>query len=184
MTETTQQHTPEPWRVGIPGTVVSDSSEGITIRGGTGEEAVNFYGGNLICESVSVINAARIVECVNACKGIKHPSEWITRARDLVRSEEELKFKVSELTDKLNEATNAAVQWKNDYEALQSQRDELINALKEVLRNPVRIVKAAVAYFISKSHPVTDSVAKDAEWYANIVKHIEPAEAEKGANNG
>ena len=80
------KHTPEPWRVGIPGTVVSDSSEGITIRGGTGEEAVNFFGGNLICESVSVINAARIVECVNAMKGISDPEAFVRRAIELANT--------------------------------------------------------------------------------------------------
>jgi hypothetical protein len=58
-------HTPTPWRVGRSGSVVSDSSEGITISGATGKQDVDYYGGNLIAESVSLENAAFIVESVN-----------------------------------------------------------------------------------------------------------------------
>lgn len=60
------KHTPTPWRTGIPGTVVADSSDGITIGGATGQENVDYYGGNLIGESISKANAEHIVKCVNA----------------------------------------------------------------------------------------------------------------------
>lgn len=46
------KHTPTPWRVGRPGTVVADSEEGLTIDGSTGPDNVGHYGGNLIAESV------------------------------------------------------------------------------------------------------------------------------------
>lgn len=44
------------WSVGRKGSVVSTESDGITINGGTGEGAIYYYGGNLICESVSENN--------------------------------------------------------------------------------------------------------------------------------
>ncbi|GIZ08336.1 hypothetical protein [Flavobacterium sp. UMI-01] len=52
--------TKAPWIVGRPGTVVSDNKESITISGGVGEDAIKYYGGNLICESVSNSNAKLI----------------------------------------------------------------------------------------------------------------------------
>ena len=59
-------HTPEPWRVGRPGTVVSDTP----VPGMGGSDAVEYYGGHLIGESIIEANARRIVACVNACRGI------------------------------------------------------------------------------------------------------------------
>lgn len=45
------------WSAGRKGSVVSTESNGITINGAVGEDAVSCYGGNLICESVSENNA-------------------------------------------------------------------------------------------------------------------------------
>ena len=59
-------HTPEPWRVGRPGAVVSDTP----VPGMGGSDAVEYYGGHLIGESIIEANARRIVACVNACRGI------------------------------------------------------------------------------------------------------------------
>ena len=59
-------HTPEPWRVGRPGTVVSDTP----VPGMGGSDAVEYYGGHLIGESIIEANARRIVACVNACRGL------------------------------------------------------------------------------------------------------------------
>ena len=59
-------HTPEPWRVGRPGTVVSDTP----VPGMGGSDAVEYYGGHLIGESIIEANASRIVACVNACRGL------------------------------------------------------------------------------------------------------------------
>lgn len=60
------KHTPEPWRVGRPYTVVSDTP----VPGMGGSDAVEYYGGHLIGESLIEANARRIVACVNACKGL------------------------------------------------------------------------------------------------------------------
>ena len=60
------KHTPEPWRVGRPGTVVSDTP----VPGMGGSDAVEYYGGHLIGKSITEANARRIVACVNACKGL------------------------------------------------------------------------------------------------------------------
>jgi hypothetical protein len=51
MTDT--KFTPGPWRLGYGHTVVADSTEGLTIRGSTEPE---YYGGNMIAESVASAN--------------------------------------------------------------------------------------------------------------------------------
>lgn len=54
-------HTKGPWRIGKhTNSVISDNSNGLEINGAKGEEAVKYYGGNLICESVSIENAKLI----------------------------------------------------------------------------------------------------------------------------
>ena len=59
------QHTLTPWRVGLSGSVVSDSAQGLPVNGGFRD--VEYYGGNLIAESVvNPANAALIVRAVNA----------------------------------------------------------------------------------------------------------------------
>jgi len=70
------KHTPAPWKLGRMGVVISENSKGIEIVGAMGKEAFEYYGGNLIGESISQANAKRIVECVNACEGI--PSSILT----------------------------------------------------------------------------------------------------------
>lgn len=55
------KHTPGPWKVGkLDSVVVSDSDKNLTINGATGKENTDYYGGNLICESVSSCNAKLI----------------------------------------------------------------------------------------------------------------------------
>lgn len=64
------KHTPTPWRVGklVPGgtmsTVISDSAKGLEKI--TGACDVEYYGGNMIAESVTPENAEFIVQCCNA----------------------------------------------------------------------------------------------------------------------
>ena len=87
------EHTPEPWRVGRPGTVVSDTP----VPGMGGSDAVEYYGGHLIGESIIEENARRIVACVNACAGMGDPTAEIAelkRQRDelLAALEEAVKY--------------------------------------------------------------------------------------------
>lgn len=70
-------HTPEPWRVGRPFTVVSDTP--VPEMGGS--DAVEYYGGHLIGESIIEENARRIVACVNACAGMTNPAEEIAELK-------------------------------------------------------------------------------------------------------
>ena len=76
-------HTPEPWRVGRPGTVVSDTP--VPEMGGS--DAVEYYGGHLIGESIIEANARRIAACVNACAGMGDPTAEIA---ELKRQRDEL----------------------------------------------------------------------------------------------
>jgi hypothetical protein len=71
------KHTPEPWRLGKVGTVVADSSEGITIDGAKLDLAIHYFGGYLVGESISTNNANRIVACVNAMEGIEDPQKFV-----------------------------------------------------------------------------------------------------------
>lgn len=52
------KYTPGPWRVGIHGAVVSDTTKNLYILGSYGEDDFSYYGGYLICESVARGNAA------------------------------------------------------------------------------------------------------------------------------
>jgi len=73
-------HTPTPWRIGKNGGVVSDSAEGLVINGAFGKEAVEYYGGNLICESVTRANAEFIVEACNAHERLKRERDALLEA--------------------------------------------------------------------------------------------------------
>lgn len=59
-------HTAEPWRTGNGGSVVADEP----IPGVRGSDDVGYYGGHLVCESVTPANASRIVSCVNGCRAL------------------------------------------------------------------------------------------------------------------
>lgn len=52
--------TPGPWRVGRDGSVVADTPVGIRAAGGA--EDVEYYGGYLVCETVSPSNARLIAQ--------------------------------------------------------------------------------------------------------------------------
>jgi hypothetical protein len=57
------------------GAVVSDTP----VPEISGSDAVDYYGGHLIAESVTPSNARRIVACVNACAGMEDPAAEIAR---------------------------------------------------------------------------------------------------------
>lgn len=65
------KHSKEPWRLGNGETVVSDDP----VPEVSGADEVEYYGGNLVGESIAGRNAIRIVACVNSCEGIK--TEWL-----------------------------------------------------------------------------------------------------------
>lgn len=60
------KHTPEPWRDGQTG----DSIIASMPHGPFPHSAYDYYGGYLVCESLSASDRRRIIACVNACKGI------------------------------------------------------------------------------------------------------------------
>ncbi|MGL4928013.1 MAG: hypothetical protein ACRC4K_14690 [Plesiomonas shigelloides] len=62
-------HNPAPWRFGdMYNSIVCDTY----IFEIKGSDAVDAYGGHMICESVAKRNAARIIACVNACEGVSN----------------------------------------------------------------------------------------------------------------
>lgn len=106
------KHTPTPWRVGRPGTVVSDSH---IEHGPGGCDCVEYYGGHLIAESITSANASRIAACVNACEGIT-----TERLEDLGRP----------LMKHLIGCDERAARQVKEAAELCAQRDELLAVLK------------------------------------------------------
>lgn len=77
------------WSVGRRGSVISTESDGITINGGTGSDADIYYGGNLICESVSDNNASLIAaapDMYHQVVNYRHLLECIVNAAGFVNS--------------------------------------------------------------------------------------------------
>lgn len=68
--EIAQRHTAEPWRAGSGpggnGSIVADEP----VHDMNGSDAVDYYGGHLIAESMVQRNIRRAVACVNACRGV------------------------------------------------------------------------------------------------------------------
>ncbi|WP_111873671.1 hypothetical protein [Aeromonas bivalvium] len=60
------EHTKGLLRVGHSGAVVADHP----VPGMGGSDAVEYYGGHLVAESVTAANARRLVACWNACHGL------------------------------------------------------------------------------------------------------------------
>lgn len=55
--------TARPWRIGRPGAVVADEP---VLEGPCGSDDRGYYGGYLVCESITPSNAALVVQAVNA----------------------------------------------------------------------------------------------------------------------
>ncbi len=60
------EHTKGLLRVGRPGAVVADHP----VPEMSGSDALDYYGGHMVAESVTPANASRIVACWNACLGL------------------------------------------------------------------------------------------------------------------
>jgi hypothetical protein len=66
----------ENWKIGnIPTTVITDSEDGFPINTGhTGSQAHEYYGGNLVCESIARRNDALLIsaapDLLEACKSV------------------------------------------------------------------------------------------------------------------
>lgn len=64
------------WKVGRGGYCVVSQEPAPEVNG---SDAVEYYGGHLIGESMSEANAKRIVECVSACDGMENPTDEIAK---------------------------------------------------------------------------------------------------------
>lgn len=64
------------WKVGRGGYCVVSQEPVPEVNG---SDAVEYYGGHLIGESMSEANAKRIVECVSACDGMENPADDIAK---------------------------------------------------------------------------------------------------------
>ena len=66
------------WEVGRGGYCVVSTEPVPEVNG---SDAVEYYGGHLIGESMSKSNARRIADCVNACDGMENPVDEIAKLR-------------------------------------------------------------------------------------------------------
>lgn len=75
-------HTPGPWKIGKNGSVVTDTPDRqVEITGLNAQDTINWYGGHVICETVTNANAVLIAaapELLEACK------YWLEDGRFLV----------------------------------------------------------------------------------------------------
>lgn len=98
-----QKHTPGPWRIGKSGGVVSDAP----IEGGVpGTADVDYYGGHLICETVTSANA-----------------RLIAASPDLLQALEEAKIGLLWYQETYPEIVNGS-----DHEAMERINDALAKA--------------------------------------------------------
>lgn len=65
------KHTKEPWKIGKNSSIVSDE---INTRQ-MSQDSIDFYGGQVVCESVQPSDAKRIIDCVNALVGVEDPQK-------------------------------------------------------------------------------------------------------------
>jgi hypothetical protein len=78
-------------KIGIAGSVVSEGSESLTIGGAIEKEAIEYYGGNLICESVSNSNAELIADAFNTITECDlFPSELLKQRNDMLKALQEM----------------------------------------------------------------------------------------------
>lgn len=68
------KHTPEPWVQNLVGNMIKANNLIIAV---TGSDKTTF--------NTDVNNAARIVDCVNACKGKPNPERWIKEAEAMLQ---------------------------------------------------------------------------------------------------
>lgn len=81
------------------GCVVSENIESLTIRGAIGDEAIKYYGGNLICESVSKANARLIAAAPELLESLLNLHQAVSSGNAHELSEWNYKSKI--LTNKI-----------------------------------------------------------------------------------
>lgn len=77
--------------------VISTCSGGLEMQGATGEWAVAYYGGNLICESVSEDNANVIAMSTNMYRMLDYIQDCIRAGYDI---DESMALQIDELLSK------------------------------------------------------------------------------------
>lgn len=89
-----KNHTTEPWEVGNHAdTIVSRVNKPTADN----VDQHEYYGGNLVAESVKVADRDRIINCVNAFRGIDDPSK--VSVRDLIYENGRLRLLMEEIRD-------------------------------------------------------------------------------------
>lgn len=105
------------WKVGRGGYCVVSQEPVPEVNG---SDAVEYYGGHLIGESMSEANAKRIVECVSACDGMENPADDIAKLRQTIQMlTSHLESCANELTfmiDNHNEQSMDDGCWKYDHQ--------------------------------------------------------------------
>lgn len=105
------------WKVGRGGYCVVSPNPVPEVNG---SDAVEYYSGHLIGESMAEANAKRIVDCVNACDGMDDPSYEIAKLRSFVvmlsNSLESCAKELTSMIDAHNEQSMEDGIWKYDHQ--------------------------------------------------------------------
>lgn len=114
-------HTPGPWRVGLSGSVVCDDES----LGPHDAEALKFYGGRVVCETVTPANALLIAsapELLEACRdavltrNLVHKYDQLGQLDDDLRTDaaepeqDDIYREILKIDDRLRAAIAKAVQ--------------------------------------------------------------------------
>lgn len=73
-------HTPGPWKIGNYGSVVTNTPDRqVEIVGPHSEDTINWYGGHVICETVTNGNAALIAAAPDLLEACKAARDWYAK---------------------------------------------------------------------------------------------------------
>jgi len=102
------KHTATPWKKGTyKNCITAETNDGLTINGAYQDEAIDYYGGYLIAESVSKNNAQFIVKACNSHE------ELIDALEGMVDTFKTLPTKTNRQQDALDEAQELLTELKS-----------------------------------------------------------------------
>ena len=112
-------HTPTPWKIGKHGSIVTDKPDRqVEITGDGAKETIEFYGGHVICETVTQDNAAFIVEACNSAAQLQ-------AERDALQAGNEVK---QAMYDGMKSACDAL---SAELATVKAERDELKRQIRD-----------------------------------------------------
>lgn len=119
------KHTPTPWEVGASkrSVIKADGQNSKVIAAmRTSDSIIN----GSFADGEPEANAARIVQCVNACEGLDDPEKWI-------KHQKEYRNEMSNST--LSQEVDKRLMLESELATLRAEKAELIEALRGIIKN-------------------------------------------------